>query len=263
MHRLIVELTSRCNLNCIWCGSNIGKENLSHEDACEAIRRFKPRIVSITGGEPLLRKDIFDFIDFCKETGSIVELCTNGTLITEDAAKKLNADWINISIDGLEDLHDKIRGRGSFRKTLVGLKNLDRAGKLSRVVLATVLGKINKDAPKEIIRFFYPNIKKFMFGRVIPLGKARPDMCLSFTEALKIWFSLQHYRLNPFLQIVFAVQFWQIPGPAFLGPVLRADKKIVHCCIRYNEVIGSLQETKKLRSTSCLFCKGCTKSLPP
>ena len=66
MYRMIVELTNRCNLNCLWCGSNIGGDNISYDNAIKAIDKYKPRHISITGGEPLLYKHLIDFVDYCK-----------------------------------------------------------------------------------------------------------------------------------------------------------------------------------------------------
>jgi MoaA/NifB/PqqE/SkfB family radical SAM enzyme len=260
MYRLIIELTNRCNLNCIWCGAKAGQnQTLSFEDVIYAIDKYKPVLVSLTGGEPLLRKDIFEIIDYCKSKRKFVELCTNGILISKEAAEKLNADVINISVDGLKEINDKIRGQGAFEKIVQGIENLKEAGKNKKIVLATVLGKANKSEPKKIIKYFYPAVKWFMFGRLVPIGRAKPEMCLNWKDALKVWASLQKLRLNPFLHIIFAVQFWQMPGPAIMGPVILANGKIARCCVKYNKIIGNIKTTKRLWGTNCLFCSGCSK----
>ena len=176
-------------------------------------------------------------------------------MITKNIAKKLNADLINVSIDGIEHINDVIRGEGSFHKAEKGINLLIESGK--NVGISTALSKINRHEASHIIKYFYPKVRKFIFGRVIPIGRATPEMCLSFGETLRIWSSLLKYRINPKLHLVFSVQYWQIPGPASLGPVLLADKKIGHCCVRYNEILGDLENTKHLHSTNCLFCKGC------
>ncbi len=261
MYKLVIGLTGRCNLKCIWCCTPVGlTQTLSFEDFVYSINKYKPYWVALTGGETLLYKDIFRAIDYCKSKRKIVELCTNGTLITKSVAKKLNADVINISIDGLEEVNDSIRGKGSFKKTVRGIENLEKVGKSKRVVIVTALGKLNKNEPKKIIKYFYPQVKKFMLGRVIPIGKAKPEMCLKFKDALKIWASVQRFRINPLLQIRFAVQFWQLPSTAFSGPGILPNGDIAYCCAKINKIIGNIRTTDKLHSTSCLLCKGCGKS---
>jgi len=260
MYLLAIELTNNCNKNCIWCGARAGlNQNLSYSDVISSIDKYKPRELAITGGEPLLREDLFQIIDYCKSKNIKVTLCTNGTLITEDIAKKLNADIINISIDGIETIHDSIRGSGSFAEVLDGLSNLKKANKLNKVVIATVLGQQNKDQANKIINFFYPEINKFMIARVVYAGKAKQKWLLNALDILKVYFSILPYRLNPFMKVVLTVQFWQLPGPAFMGPVIRADGKIGYCCVRYNKIIGDIKNTNSLRSTTCMFCKGCSK----
>lgn len=139
------KVSSACNLRCQHCYFDDKSEKLynSQNDLNkEEIIKLTNDLVtnlgivnySITGGEPLLRKDIFEVIKTIKASHGIVSLQTNGTLITKTASKKLrrllnpNTDYIQISLDGIEKTHDDIRGKGNFEKALNGIKLMIDAG---------------------------------------------------------------------------------------------------------------------------------------
>lgn len=249
---LIFELTNKCNLNCKWCGVKKGKDVLSYDKIVSIIEKNKPRFVEFTGGEPLLRKDIFKLIDYCRSKKIFVSINTNGTLIDEKVAEKLNADIIRISVDGLEKTNDKIRGKGSFKKTLNGINSLKKYNK--KIIISTTVGKVNKNESRKIIKYFYPKIKNFMFGRVLPTPELRYSQCINGFEAIKIWLSLAPYRLNPFLRINFAMQFGALLYFSFVPPEILSDGRIISCCINRGDIIGNIKKNKKLRSKPCLLC---------
>ncbi len=137
---LYMILTSRCNLQCVMCdiwkkNRNISKKNqnkeLSTEEVLDVIRDVSDmgcKIFSISGGEPLLRKDICTIIKEIKNLGGYAVLDTNGTLINAKRAKELahaGLDKAAISLDSsISDKHDQIRGKkGVFQdvKNAVGL----------------------------------------------------------------------------------------------------------------------------------------------
>lgn len=89
-------------------------------------------VIQLTGGEPVLRNDWKDIVDYCKHQSLNVILMTNGTLLTEDIASysSQNNIRVQVSIDGPKETHDKIRGDTSFKAALKGLcvlihKNVD------------------------------------------------------------------------------------------------------------------------------------------
>jgi radical SAM protein with 4Fe4S-binding SPASM domain len=84
-----------------------------------------------TGGEPLLRVDLFAILNYAKHCGFSTSLLSNGTLITDSVARQLKQaelQDIQISLDGLERTHDGIRGKGSFTRALRGIENLVSQG---------------------------------------------------------------------------------------------------------------------------------------
>ncbi len=125
---LAFEITPRCNLNCVHCRTNASmnlKDVLSYDDIIKIIDEiageFKP-VVVLTGGEPLLRNDLYDIAAHIRNRGMRVGLATNGTLVNKDNAGKIKAyfDVASLSIDGsTASVHDNFRGvEGAFDATL-------------------------------------------------------------------------------------------------------------------------------------------------
>lgn len=133
--RVQIDVTPRCNQKCIYC---LSSDLISHEteipkekiiDVMGKLYKKGMWILVISGGEPLIREDIFDIINYTDKLDVVTWLYTNATLIDEKAAKKL-ADYkklfIQISLDSSNPKnHDIQRGvKGAFEKTVNGIKNL-------------------------------------------------------------------------------------------------------------------------------------------
>lgn len=138
--RLIAwELTNACNLACIHCRASAIKDPTPDELTTAEAKHFvdelieyKP-IIILTGGEPLLRSDVYDIAQYASGHGLRVVLATNGTLLTPDIAKKLKdvgIQRVSISIDGsTKETHDIFRGEtGAFEAALRGIDILKNAG---------------------------------------------------------------------------------------------------------------------------------------
>ena len=118
---IIWNMTNRCNLLCHHCYSKASaneKETLALEDILNTIPKLKKagvNFVIFSGGEPLLRKDIFEIAQCMKENKIMTYLSTNGTYITEKNAQKIidTFNYIGISIDGSRDIGGDI---GWFKK---------------------------------------------------------------------------------------------------------------------------------------------------
>ena len=137
-----IELTHKCNLrckHCYWYGEDTspiskGEKELSYEKIIKFLtsvnKKYRKKIlISFTGGEIFLRKDVINIIEFVKTKGFPLRLITNATLLTPSITKKLvelNVDEICISIDGDKKIHDKIRGKGVFDKVIKTLNNINQ-----------------------------------------------------------------------------------------------------------------------------------------
>lgn len=147
----LIELTYRCNLSCKHCYiprfwrkkkelNTFQLKNLLRE-----IASLGGLYVVFTGGEPLLRKDIFELINFAKNLNFYVSLFTNGSLIDKSIAKKLflnGVDIVEISLYGSKNIHDKFVGQnGVFEKVLKAIENLKKYS--IKICIKTTLTKDN------------------------------------------------------------------------------------------------------------------------
>jgi len=139
---VIWNLIRRCNLTCKHCYSISAdidfKGELSTDEVytvMDDLKDYGVPVLILSGGEPLLRPDIFDISQRAKSKGFYVGLSTNGTLIDEsniDAIAAMNYDYVGISIDGMRETHDQFRRKeGAYDASLKGIRLcLDRGIKV-------------------------------------------------------------------------------------------------------------------------------------
>ncbi|MCW9014406.1 MAG: heme d1 biosynthesis radical SAM protein NirJ [Gammaproteobacteria bacterium] len=129
---VIWNLIRRCNLTCKHCYSISTDKDFPGElttqqvfDTMDDLKNFHVPVLILSGGEPLLRPDIFDISHRAKEMGFYVGLSTNGTIIDKSNIAKIAAvgyDYVGISIDGMEKTHDYFRRReGAFKESMHGI----------------------------------------------------------------------------------------------------------------------------------------------
>ncbi|HPL63769.1 MAG: heme b synthase [Syntrophales bacterium] len=134
------EVTRSCNLACVHCRASSLHESYPGEYGTERCLKILDEIAStgrpvviLTGGEPLLRKDIFDIAAYGTAKGLRMALATNGTLVTEEIARRIKESGIlrvSISLDGPDaGRHDRFRGvPGAFAGAMKGIEALKKAG---------------------------------------------------------------------------------------------------------------------------------------
>jgi radical SAM protein with 4Fe4S-binding SPASM domain len=136
---VVWNTTNRCNLHCQHCYLDAEDRDYSGELTNEQARAFihdlaemNAPVLLFSGGEPLLRKDLFELGKLAADLGLRPVLSTNGTLITESVAQKLveaGFQYVGISIDGAPSTHDLFRVKeGAFEQALQGLRNATKAG---------------------------------------------------------------------------------------------------------------------------------------
>jgi mycofactocin biosynthetic radical S-adenosylmethionine protein MftC len=131
------ELTYACNLACIHCLSSSGRRDPGELSTAEAkavvdeLAKLQVFYVNIGGGEPTIRPDFFEIIDYCVASGVGVKFSTNGSRIDEAAAKRLaGSDYVDIqiSLDGANrETNDAVRGDGSWDMAIRAMDNLQAA----------------------------------------------------------------------------------------------------------------------------------------
>jgi len=132
------ELTYACNLACVHCLSSSGRRDPNELSTaeCKAIidelQRMQVFYVNIGGGEPTVRPDFWELVDYATAHSVGVKFSTNGVKITPAAATRLaGSDYVDvqISLDGATaDVNDAIRGPGSYDMALLAMENLAAAG---------------------------------------------------------------------------------------------------------------------------------------
>jgi len=142
---LELQLTDRCNLQCRHCYlGESGHHDLSFELVLRAVREFEEmqglRLL-ISGGEPLLHTQFWRINDLLMDYDFRSVLLSNGNLITKEVAKKLRAHEVQVSLDGIMEGHEMLRGRGTFRKALTAIDYLQEAG--IQLSVATMIHKGN------------------------------------------------------------------------------------------------------------------------
>ena len=143
----------QCNLRCIHCYASATDANgeppqMNTRDGEYFIRElaeFGVPVLLFSGGEPMLRKDLFHLADYARDAGIRIAISTNGTLINDSAAEKLKKAGfaeVGISLDGIGPNNDRFRGRkGAFEEALAGIRNCIAQG--LRVSLRLTLTKFN------------------------------------------------------------------------------------------------------------------------
>src|SRR2546423_9399715 len=132
------ELTYACNLACVHCLSSSGKRDPRElttqqcKDIIDELERMQVFYVNIGGGEPTVRPDFWELVDYATAHHVGVKFSTNGVRITPEVAARLAAsDYVDvqISLDGATaEVNDAVRGPGSFAMALRAMDNLAAAG---------------------------------------------------------------------------------------------------------------------------------------
>jgi heme d1 biosynthesis radical SAM protein NirJ len=136
---VIWNLIRRCNLTCKHCYATSADKDFPGEldtaqvfEVMDDLKAYGVPVLILSGGEPLMRPDIFEISHRAKAMGFYVGLSSNGTLITERNIADIVAvgyDYVGVSLDGMRDIHDRFRRRqGAFDESLAGIRLCRDAG---------------------------------------------------------------------------------------------------------------------------------------
>ncbi|MBT1248604.1 MULTISPECIES: radical SAM protein [unclassified Thermosipho (in: thermotogales)] len=176
------ELTTACNYACKHCYCNAGKKSkveLSIEQVKHVLDELKSahvETVDLIGGEPLVRPDIYEIIEYAVGIGLDVMLNTNASLASKEVVKKIKKIYpqlkVGISFDGsLPDIHEFIRGKGTFDKTYKGFMNFVEAG--FDVTILHVINKKNYLYFEDMINFAKRHGVSLYVDRFVPVGRGQ------------------------------------------------------------------------------------------
>lgn len=210
---LRVSITDRCNYRCIYCKPEEQFEFIPHEEVLryeEIVEIIKEAVnlgvtkVRITGGEPLVRKGVVDFIKKLREIKKLedISLTTNGFFLSEYAEKLKDAglNRVNISLDSLqEEKYKRITRGGSLEKALKGINSALKAGLLPIKINTVLIRGINDDEVEDFVRLTLGRPLNIRFIEFMPSGEELKDNYRDkFISVLEIKESLaEKYSFRP------------------------------------------------------------------
>jgi radical SAM protein with 4Fe4S-binding SPASM domain len=195
---VVWNCTRKCNLHCLHCYSSAGDKDPAEilttgqaKSFIHDLADFGVPVILISGGEPLLRQDIFELADFASRHGIRTALSTNGTIITEKEARKIkNAGFaeVGISLDGIGAKNDRFRGKkGAYQAALQGIRNSISLG--LRVSLRLTITPANyMEIPAVFDLAEKERVERVCFYHLAYVGRARglakDDLSHSQTRAV-------------------------------------------------------------------------------
>ncbi|NTW76983.1 MAG: 12,18-didecarboxysiroheme deacetylase [Syntrophaceae bacterium] len=195
---VVWNMTRRCNLKCIHCYSNSADHDYPDELTTEEGKKliadlaaFGSPVMLFSGGEPLMRQDLFELAQYATDKGMRAVISTNGTLITEEVAAKLKEiglSYVGVSLDGLEKTHDRFRGKkGAFAAAIEGIRNCRKAG--VKVGIRFTVNKHNlPDVPAMFELLRKEKIERMCFYHLVYTGRGAKlraeDLTLEETRRL-------------------------------------------------------------------------------
>lgn len=178
---VVWNYTRRCNLRCVHCYAESENHEYENELTTEEGKRFiddlsefKAPVLLFSGGEPFIRKDLFELGAYAKEKGLRPVISTNGTLITEEIAakvKEVGFGYVGVSLDGIGEKNDSFRGvSGAYEKALRGIRNCVKVGQ--NVGLRFTITRYNaQEVPKILDLVESENINRLCFYHLVYTGR--------------------------------------------------------------------------------------------
>lgn len=178
---VIWNLIRRCNLKCRHCYSVSGDVDFDGElsrtevfAVMDDLKNFGVPALILSGGEPLLRPDIFEISERAKAKGFFTALSSNGALIDRATADRIAAtgyDYVGVSLDGLGAAHDRFRGKaGAFDASLAGIRALVARGVKTGLRFTMTLDN-HHDLPEMIALAEAEGVQKFYLSHLVYAGR--------------------------------------------------------------------------------------------
>lgn len=219
LHTLFFEVTSRCNALCDHCGSRCTaskKDELSPEtfkkvlDSVAENFGTKAIMLNITGGEPLMRKDLFEITGYADSLGFKWGLVTNGMLITDDVISKMketHMSTITISLDGMKKTHEEFRHvPGSFDRIISAIEKLKKGNFVEHIQVTFIATKKNIFELPEVYRLLTMlEIDSLRISGIDPIGRAKDNekLMLSCEDYLYLFDFIKKHQ-NSLLPVVWS-----------------------------------------------------------
>jgi MoaA/NifB/PqqE/SkfB family radical SAM enzyme len=242
------EMTTACNLHCIHChtsGGNHAQDELTTQEAKGMLEQLAEveefRMMAFTGGEPLVRSDLFELLAYSQALGFTNTMATNATLVNDAVARRLRRHGVVIaavSLDGLDArTHDTVRGSpGSFEAALNGMRALGRAGIVLHVNITAMEYNMNQmEQLMTLVDELGTGI--LLMYQLVPVGRGRgirkAALDLNANERLIRLIAQAQSSTKAIIEPVAGPQYWpfllQSQGVVD-GPLLRLAEMVFHGC---------------------------------
>ena len=189
---MVFNVTRNCNLHCAHCYSGSGHSHFRDLplgiwlDGLKSAADLGVKHLLISGGEPLFRKDVFIIMEEAREYGLTLTLSTNGTLLGSQNIQRMKrlVDYVGISIDGPQLIHDKFRGvDGAFRRTMENARGCRDAG--IRTGFRFTLTKYNVDFVDFMLKLAQTeSVDRICFYHLGYVGRASSQLDISNEQRL-------------------------------------------------------------------------------
>lgn len=196
LHTLFFEVTSRCNALCDHCGSRCTASK-KHELSPDIFKKVLKNVaqnfgteaimLNVTGGEPLIRQDLFEITGYADKLGFKWGLVTNGMLITDETIQKMKETHmatITISLDGMKKTHEEFRHvPGSFDKIIAAIEKLKKSNFVEHIQVTFIATKNNIAELPEVYRFLSNlEIDSLRISGIDPIGRAKENENLMLNQ---------------------------------------------------------------------------------
>ncbi len=179
-----LSLTNRCNLRCKHCVASACIEEVDHMDtkdwkkAIDQVVMLNPEQVNLTGGEPLLRSDFGEILEYLRENyGGGITLSTNALLLNDNLLEmiKRDVDAVSVSLDGFDAYScAKVRGDGIYKRVIDGIKKLKKHG-IEKVSVSMLETKYTYGHDQEFYKLCEELDVKPLIRRFAPSGRGEEN----------------------------------------------------------------------------------------
>ena len=268
LNRLYLSITNACNLHCRHCFRSAGnafRGELTTDEyekiLVSAEKEVHSKQISITGGEPFMRSDLFDILDITKHLDLSVDLSTNGLLLSEMIINKLedydNIFYTQISVDGIhKDTYEFIRGKDTFHTLIHNLEILKQSEFLSQIDLMMIFLVTPKnymeivELPEFALKYGFD---KIAIGEILPFGNGAFDFEEMDTSSLmqQIYHNINIARQKKIVTVIDQFHFGFLytgmsptPCTAKQGKVLAIEPngEVLFCPYDVNVSVGNIRD---------------------
>ena len=263
-----LHITARCNLRCKHCYQeqyeDEGRDLLEPVEILDIIEQFKGFLdereargkIYFSGGEPMLDPRLYRYITHAKENDLITMILSNGTLIDAKRAQELKSaglDIAQVSLDGMREVHDTLRGEGCFNRSTKALDECHEAG-IHTTVMVT-LSNLNAGNLKALTEHCIKHdVTSIAFGRLVPEGHGKQlrDDFFTKKELKRVYKTIRKLwrKYSKAIEVAFHDPIWMrfmkvkdtFGCSAGIGGICIVENGDIMPCRRLNIVIGNIRD---------------------